>query len=338
MKTHLQFTCQLVICIIVLIVVFGAGCVLPQNTKTSAQPVFDTSATTAPAAHPQGTTQTPSSQNSGSANCRSGLTDCNGFCRDLSVDVGNCGVCGFTCPANSACKDGRCSCKEGLSDCNGLCMDLNSNAKNCGVCGSACPTGQVCTKGQCGVTCTNGKTGCGAVCADLNSDPKNCGACGIACPTGQVCNGGQCGVSCINNLKYCNGQCRDLSADTANCGVCGVLCPSGTMCLNGVCTSITTAAPVPTWTGHWLIHTYGDSDMDLTQYPTLLVTGTYSGGRGRISGTTSLSNPPVLSGTWSWDSGTPAPFSFSMSADGMSFTGSYQYYGQTTPNPWTGHR
>ena len=168
MKTHLPFTCQFVICILVLGVVFSAGCILPQTTGTSGKTVYDTPA---PAAQPQGTTQAPSSANSGSANCRSGLTDCSGFCRDLSVDVGNCGTCGVTCPANSACKDGRCICKESLTDCNGVCMDLNSNAKNCGVCGSACPTGQVCTKGQCGVSCTGGKTGCGAVCADLISAP-----------------------------------------------------------------------------------------------------------------------------------------------------------------------
>jgi Stigma-specific protein, Stig1 len=327
----------LLIGILVVGVVLCAGCILPQNTKTSSQPVFDTSATTAPITQPPGSQQAPSSPNSGSANCRSGLTDCNGFCRDISVDVGNCGACGATCPANSACKDGRCSCKEGLSDCNGLCMDLNSNAKNCGVCGSACPTGQVCTKGQCGVTCTEGKTGCGAVCADLTSDPKNCGACGIACPVGQVCNGGQCSVSCINNLKYCNGQCRDLSADMSNCGSCGIVCPSGTTCQNGVCTLIPTAAPVPTWSGHWITQTSGPSEMDLYQTGDS-VTGSYSGGRGRIISGVTSGNPPVLRASWSWDNGAPGQLVFSMSADGQSFSGTYTYPGQTTPNPWTGHR
>ena len=336
MKSLPPFMCNMVIFLLVLSVMLSAGCILPQTTGAGRSPAYDTAATTAPATQPQGTTQAPPSQNSGGANCRSGLTDCSGFCRDLSVDVGNCGACGVACPANSACKDGRCTCKEGLSDCNGVCMDLNSNAKNCGVCGSTCPAGQICTKGQCGVTCPEGKTGCGAVCADLVSDPKNCGACGIACPSGQVCNGGQCSVSCINNLKFCNGYCRDLTADSSNCGSCGIMCPSGTTCRNGICSLVPTAAPIPIWTGHWIIQTYGTSDMDLYQTGDS-VTGTYSGGRGRISGTTA-GNPPVLRGTWSWDSGTPAPFVFSMSADGLSFSGTYSYSGQTTLNPWTGHR
>ena len=332
MKSFSTLSGWVLIGILTIGVILSAGCITSQTTPTSSQPVFDTSATTAPVTQPPAP-----AQNTPNVQCRSGLTNCNGFCRDVSTDISNCGSCGIVCPGNSVCIAGTCQCKDGYSSCNGVCKDISSDAKNCGACGAVCPSGQICIKGTCGVTCTGGKTSCGAVCADLKSDTKNCGACGVTCPSGQVCNDGQCGISCINNLKACNGFCRDLSADTANCGACGVLCPSGSTCQSGVCTLVPTAAPVHSWSGHWITQTSGPSEMDLTQDPNLYVTGTYSGGRGRISGATS-GNPPVLRGTWSWDGGTPAPFSFSMSADGLSFTGTYSYSGQTTLNPWTGHK
>ena len=284
-------------------------------------------------------TTAPVLQNTPAATCRAGMTNCNGFCRDLNADIGNCGTCGIACPATQKCLDGQCVCRdEGYSACaDRVCRNLNSDMKNCGACGIICPAGQICSSGQCTISCTGGKSNCGGTCVDLTTDLKNCGACKIACPDGQTCNNGQCGVKCINNLVYCNGQCRDFSADTANCGACGIVCPSGSSCRSGICITVTTAAPQPSWAGHWITQTSGPSEMDLNQDPNLYVTGTYSGGRGRILGTTS-GNPPVLRGTWSWDNGAPAPFVFSMSADGLSFTGTYQYSGQTQNNPWTGHR
>ena len=335
MKSFSTLSGGVLIGILTIGVILSAGCITSKTTPTSSQPAFDTSATTAPVTQPPAP-----AQNTPNVPCRSGLTNCNGFCRDVSTDISNCGSCGIVCPGNSVCIAGTCQCKDGYSSCNGVCKDISSDAKNCGACGAVCPSGLICIKGTCGVTCTGGKTSCGAVCADLKSDTKNCGACGVTCPSGQVCNDGQCGISCINNLKYCNGYCRDLSADTANCGACGVLCPSGSTCQSGVCTLVPTAAPVPSWPGRWTIYTPGASEMDLMQnLNTGEVTGQYSGGKGLILNGKTSGNPPVLTGTWTWKpDGATGPFVFTMSAAGKSFSGLYAYSGQSPNLVWTGQR
>jgi len=326
--------------ILILCFVLCAGCSILQNPKTSASPGLDTSATTAPAAQAQGTPSAPPAPTTETKICRSGLTDCSGFCRDLSIDIGNCGACGVSCPSGQTCNNGKCtlSCKGGKTACSGACVDLTTDPKNCGACGIACPGGQVCNGGQCGVKCINNLVYCNGQCRDLSADTANCGACGVSCPSGQTCQKGQCGAMCGSGLAYCNGYCRNLYTDSSSCGSCGVTCASGSTCQNGICT-LTPVAPVHSWTGHWTIHTYSDSDMNLVEDPnTHYVGGAYRGGRGRISGTTSSTYPPIFSGTWSWDNGAPGQVSFSMSFDGQSFTGSYFYPGQTTPNLWTGRR
>lgn len=230
MKSLPSVASWLIIGVLTIGVILSAGCSTSQSTVTSSKPVFDTSTTTLPAAQPA-----VSAQNTPFTQCNAGFTNCNGYCRDIKGDIGNCGSCGTVCSDNSSCKSGECQCKSGYSSCNGLCKDITSDPKNCGACNTICPTAQLCTDGVCGVSCTDGKTGCGNLCSDLKSDTKNCGACGIICPVGQVCNSGQCGVKCINNLIYCNGQCRDLSGDPLNCGSCGNVCPSTMICQSGTC-------------------------------------------------------------------------------------------------------
>jgi hypothetical protein len=75
--------------------------------------------------------------------------------------------------------------------------------------------------------------------------------------------------------------------------------------------------------------------MDLIQNANS-VTGSYAVS-GRLSGTTSGS-PPVLRGTWVWAGGDNGPFEFTMSANGMSFTGWYTYSLQKQRFTWNGQR
>jgi len=372
MKPCSHYLVLLVICILMLCLAFSAGCT--QTSGTSPAPVIAPSLTPVPAVQPQGAS--PTVQKGGPITCSAGFTDCNGYCRDLTLDIGNCGGCGNTCPDNSACSGGQCMCKGTYSSCGNICKDLPSDAKNCGACGTVCPAGQVCLKGQCGVTCTAGKTGCGNTCADLASDPNNCGSCGIACPAGQVCNKGQCGVSCINNLKFCSGYCRDLTSDAANCGACGVVCPSGQTCQNGQCAPIctsgltlcngyctnllsdstscgscgypcgqgtscssgicTSVVPTVSWTGTWNTVLYGP--LKLTQTGDS-VSGTYHNGQYSLSGT--LSNGGyVLTGSWHEGVNT-GTFEFDLANNQNQFNGWWASGSQPidkTKNKWDGSR
>lgn len=90
--------------------------------------------------------------------CAVGLTNCGGFCTDLSTDHGNCGACGNRCSQ---------------------------------VCGPDCN----CVAGTCTRYCGGGLTNCGNVCVDLLNDGTNCGGCGIVCIYAGVvvaCQGGAC--------------------------------------------------------------------------------------------------------------------------------------------------
>jgi hypothetical protein len=90
--------------------------------------------------------------------CAVGMTNCGGFCTDLSIDHGNCGSCGNSCPIDSNCMVGACvqACpRGGLTICNGVCVDLLTDYNNCGACGNTCvddcapDEGGYCNGGSC---------------------------------------------------------------------------------------------------------------------------------------------------------------------------------------------
>jgi hypothetical protein len=102
------------------------------------------------------------------AGCPAGQTDCGGFCTDLTIDHGNCGVCGNACPYGANCSGGTCAnyCATGLTDCGGTCADFLNDPYNCGSCGVNCGYGGLC---------------CDGVCQDTLNDPNHCGGCNQAC-------------------------------------------------------------------------------------------------------------------------------------------------------------
>jgi hypothetical protein len=103
---------------------------------------------------------TPTSSPTATATCPPGQVLCAGGCKDLNVDVNNCGSCGNVCAVANGipgCVNGHCvivSCIGGFGDCNGNVSDgcetnLNIDQNNCGTCRHVCPPGQTCKGGVC---------------------------------------------------------------------------------------------------------------------------------------------------------------------------------------------
>jgi hypothetical protein len=171
----------------------------------------------------------------GSGSCATGLTSCSGTCRNLAIDVANCGTCGKACAAGQSCQNSACTC---AAMCNGACTDTTTDNANCGTCGNACPSGQVCSDSKCGAACASRLTLCGNACVDLNGSATNCGKCGNVCPMGQTCASAMC--RCAVGSAVCDGTCQDISTNVNRCGTCTTVCAKGATCAAGVC-----ACPVP---------------------------------------------------------------------------------------------
>ena len=147
MRSH-----PVILACVILAVVLIAGCSsiskIPNSSASLTTPAT-TLPTTVPTLTPGGT-------------CHDGFTWCNGHCVELSLDIGNCGACGNSCPSGQSCVNGTCGCKAGKTLCNGVCSDLNTNTDNCGSCGVACTAGQYCQYGEC--LCSSGTTNCNGTC------------------------------------------------------------------------------------------------------------------------------------------------------------------------------
>jgi hypothetical protein len=184
-----------------------------------------------------------------------------------SVDVNNCGACGYVCKTPNAtpvCANSSCAiaqCNSGYYDCNGTVADgceinTNTDPNNCGGCGIKCTIANgvgACVNGMCTVgICNAGWTDCDAKVAtgcevNTGADANNCGMCGNRCNLANAtasCTAGVCGVAACNaGFTNCNNQPADgcevhTSADVNNCGGCGIKCSvaNGTAgCTNSVC-------------------------------------------------------------------------------------------------------
>jgi len=206
--------------------------------------------------------------------CPPGLANCNGACRDTSINPDHCGGCGVTCAPGQMCRNGMCvactcsppapaPCPTGQIVCNGTCVDPRTDSRNCGSCGTICPSGQTCRSGACstptfctpgaGQACYTGPAGtqgvgiCQAGTQTCLADGSAWGACtGQQTPRAEICGNGlddDCdGVvdngCCPSGTTNCGGTCVNTSSDPANCGACGQVCaaPNATAtCVQGTC-------------------------------------------------------------------------------------------------------
>ena len=172
--------------------------------------------------------------------CPPGLTNCDGYCADITSDPLFCGACSAQpCdPFTEKC------CPPGA--CTNICTDAN-----CGDCGVAVGVGEKC--------CLSPNGYCTATTLGTNA---NCGDCGDVCTGGRTCQNGKCqcpstsrtcvaGGDCCANTRDCCGQaccadgftccgnsasdCVDTYNDVKHCGDCNTTCASGEVCLNGIC-------------------------------------------------------------------------------------------------------
>src|SRR6185436_18160549 len=100
--------------------------------------------------------------------CAAGMTNCNGYCTDLSLDYANCGACGQNCFGDGGvqyCVNGQCSrCPADALDCGGTCADPHTDRDHCGDCATRCAAGEVCVAGHCSATCPMGLSNCSGSC------------------------------------------------------------------------------------------------------------------------------------------------------------------------------
>jgi len=153
----------------------------------------------------------------------SGLTNCNGVCKNLLTDNNSCGACNVPCPAGSFCSSGVCqsmTCPTNTVFCPnlGACIQLSIN-NACGSCSTICP-----------LYCTGQPVGSCA--CSTNAD----------CPDSFKCDNSVVPSicrppTCQNNLTFCSStsQCEDLQSSARACGDCSIKCAPGQSCSAGVC-------------------------------------------------------------------------------------------------------
>ncbi|MCC6337061.1 MAG: hypothetical protein IT380_24095 [Myxococcales bacterium] len=206
--------------------------------------------------------------------CNAGETLCGGSCARLNVDDRNCGGCGTSCAAGTACANAAChpkSCGAAACDPSSVCFEDTCTDKAC--VGVVCPTGLSCSQGTC--VCASGRLTCTGACVDPLTNEENCGGCGAPCGADTTCVQGAClpddcpqedcdplsvcyqgacveaacvGVVCAGGQvcqgglcgcapkdTVCGGQCVDPKTSDAHCGACDVGCDATSRCAAGAC-------------------------------------------------------------------------------------------------------
>jgi len=170
--------------------------------------------------------------------CPGTLVNCNGACKDLSLDQTACGSCGNSCNSAEKCVSGVCTCAGGTM-CGGRCTDLTTDPRNCNGCGNTCGAATpACVAGKC--ECPAGAKTCGGNCTDVQNSYNNCGDCGVQCANAEACIAGKC--ECRPGTTRCGTACVDTTSSGADCGGCGKACATGQLCIGGTCTAATSCA------------------------------------------------------------------------------------------------
>ncbi len=161
---------------------------------------------------------------------------CGGACVVTATDPKNCGLCGRSCPAGTACAGGVCggsaggaapgcpagaACEAQLGCIQTGCAD----AGNGRVCAFGVPLGgSALGLGLC----------CGGACVDPGQDPRNCGGCGLDCDGGS-CLGSRAQVACYGA--------HPIAACLQSCAP-GTYC-AGSACVPVSCDSLGQVCPAP---------------------------------------------------------------------------------------------
>jgi hypothetical protein len=143
------------------------------------------------------------SVNVASYQCDASQVLCNGECKYLPGDAGNCGACGNKCPSAGiahsfpVCKEGKCSwdCHKNYikhigGDGTKECEPVTSSSLS----GSTDPCSGIATKDL------DNFRNCGGRCVNVYFENENCGDCGKKCPSGTTCLGP---YVCCNSLGLC---------------------------------------------------------------------------------------------------------------------------------------
>ncbi len=200
--------------------------------------------------------------------CRTGLSECDGVCVDLSSDEANCGSCGNACAAGVECVAGVCGGDASVDAGNDASLDGGNDATADG--GSDAQS----DAGDSGVDASDASTDASDASTDASdastdasdastdasdastdaSDaaadaadacvppfdtPARCGDCFTSCTSAEpVCaavdGGFACVPLCTPPLEDCSGTCVDKQTDPDNCGGCGIRCVTR-VCQAGSC-------------------------------------------------------------------------------------------------------
>jgi hypothetical protein len=175
------------------------------------------------------------------AECRSGLTDCDGQCVDLERDPANCGVCSKDC-GRLECRKARCGPgPRPDGDGGAFVPDAGSGPPVTpgGVGSPFLPDGGLSFPDpEVDEGCALGSIVCmGKFCKNPRTDPNHCGRCGLICPYNEYCAEGVCVDRCTEPLTYCDETCVPTMSSAEHCGNCGNGCASG-ICTEGACDDI----------------------------------------------------------------------------------------------------
>jgi len=200
----------------------------------------------------------------GTAACPSVEWCCPDGCRNLQIDILNCGGCGGDCnsgrpafrPKADNCAGATCRCGAGaacadpLMCCGGTCVNPNTDMNNCNACGNVCGTRSQCIGAACQCdspfeNCDDSFSSNGCE-IDPRSDLDNCGGCGVLCRRTRAtaqCSGFSCSIQrCDAGFDNCDGVdnngCETPLNTLSDCGSCGSSCSrsnASATCSTGSC-------------------------------------------------------------------------------------------------------